>query len=159
MCISATPHLGTSFPLFHAFHAFLEERSKFYFPSESPLAALHIRQPLHYSNNQQFTRSKALPWECLISYPVRRSDIYPIFRSLSGSGTACWLQAAALAAGNMDPLYPGKAMQMQLCRSVVLLKWASAWGMATKRTPRRWLVSRFNFLFVDLFVFYGKHER
>ena len=69
------------------------------------------------------------------------------------------LQAAALAAGNMDPLYPGKAMQMQLCRSVVLLKWASAWGMATKRTPRRWLVSRFNFLFVDLFVFYGKHER
>ena len=42
--------------------------------------------------------------------------------SLSGSGTAGWLAAAALAAGNMDPLYPGKAMQMQLCRSVVILK-------------------------------------
>ena len=68
------------------------------------------------------------------------------------------LQAAALAAGNMDPLYPGNAV-MQLCRSVVISKWASAWGIATKRTQRRWLVSRLNFLFVDLFVFYGKHER
>ena len=58
--------------------------------------------------------------------------------SLSGSGTAGWLAAAALAAGNMDPLYPGKAMQTDAVMQVSgLIKMSISMGNGHKKDTKK----------------------